>query len=197
MTSPDVIVLDTREALDKTGFLAACARDLRFPDYFGGNWDAFEECLRDFADRPGTTVVVWTGAAGLPEDVRSTALQIFTDVFVDGVDLIVVDDVSAGAPPFMSWAERIPVPNGGVPAATAFWRSLGIDVEDGIHDGPGLTLHLVELDAFAPTVGPMLAVADLPELRRRADAAGLTVTEDGEVLSIADPHGTLISFIAY
>jgi hypothetical protein len=40
---------------DKAGFLAACARDLRFPAHFGANWDAFSDCINDFA---------WETAAG-------------------------------------------------------------------------------------------------------------------------------------
>ena len=34
---------------DKVGFLAACARDLKFPAHFGANWDAFSDCINDFA----------------------------------------------------------------------------------------------------------------------------------------------------
>ncbi len=33
----------------KAEFLARVARDLDFPDYFGHNWDAFADCLGDFA----------------------------------------------------------------------------------------------------------------------------------------------------
>jgi hypothetical protein len=36
-------------ARDKAGFLAACARDLKFPAHFGANWDAFSDCVNDFA----------------------------------------------------------------------------------------------------------------------------------------------------
>ncbi len=34
---------------NKNSFLAACASALHFPDYFGRNWDAFEECLNDLS----------------------------------------------------------------------------------------------------------------------------------------------------
>ena len=42
--------LDGRRLPDKAAFLAALAAGLRFPDYFGGNLDALEECLGDLPD---------------------------------------------------------------------------------------------------------------------------------------------------
>ncbi len=36
----------------KEGFLNGAAAALEFPDYFGHNWDAFEECLTDMSWRP-------------------------------------------------------------------------------------------------------------------------------------------------
>jgi RNAse (barnase) inhibitor barstar len=33
--------------------LRAIAKALRFPDWFGGNWDALEDCLGDLSWRPG------------------------------------------------------------------------------------------------------------------------------------------------
>ena len=33
--------------------LRAIAKALRFPDWFGGNWDALEDCLSDLSWRPG------------------------------------------------------------------------------------------------------------------------------------------------
>lgn len=33
--------------------LRAIAQALRFPDWFGGNWDALEDCLGDLSWRPG------------------------------------------------------------------------------------------------------------------------------------------------
>lgn len=33
----------------KQDLLGLLARGLRFPEFYGGNWDAFEECIRDLS----------------------------------------------------------------------------------------------------------------------------------------------------
>lgn len=43
---------------DKASFLHASARALHFPHYFGRNWDAFADCLRDLAWAPAPAYVV-------------------------------------------------------------------------------------------------------------------------------------------
>jgi RNAse (barnase) inhibitor barstar len=43
-----VAILDGAEADTRAGFFTAIARELRFPDYFGHNWDAVYDCLTDF-----------------------------------------------------------------------------------------------------------------------------------------------------
>jgi hypothetical protein len=47
------------------------SRALRFPDYFGGNWDAFEECIRDLSWFPPGTVVLRHGDVPLADDLAS------------------------------------------------------------------------------------------------------------------------------
>ncbi|MBM3356694.1 MAG: barstar family protein [Betaproteobacteria bacterium] len=75
--------LDATGACDKRDFLAACARDLQFPERFGGNWDALSDCLRDFGWRSAPGYIVrWQGDATLARsgpDAFATALEIFRD----------------------------------------------------------------------------------------------------------------------
>jgi RNAse (barnase) inhibitor barstar len=39
----------------KKQFFAVCAKQLKLPSYFGGNWDALADCVRDFS---------WVSGAG-------------------------------------------------------------------------------------------------------------------------------------
>jgi hypothetical protein len=50
---------------DKAAFLKALGGALRFPDYFGANWDAFYDCLLDLdLDEHGGLLLVLEGASG-------------------------------------------------------------------------------------------------------------------------------------
>lgn len=54
---------------NKEDFLMSIARVMSFPDYFGGNWDALEDCLTD---------LLWVNAKGYViayDDVRAFAVQ--------------------------------------------------------------------------------------------------------------------------
>ena len=44
--------LDGRQIASKSDFLQACAEALGFPSYFGHNWDALEDSLRDLSWAP-------------------------------------------------------------------------------------------------------------------------------------------------
>ncbi|MBU3869392.1 barstar family protein [Streptomyces sp. 4503] len=50
MTGPTLALhLRLDGVTDKDGFLDRCARDLRFPDWYGRNWDALADCLTDLS----------------------------------------------------------------------------------------------------------------------------------------------------
>jgi RNAse (barnase) inhibitor barstar len=63
----------------KNDFLAAAAEVFEFPDYFGGNWDAFFDCLTDLEWQPTGQghLVVWAGWADTDKETFETALEIF------------------------------------------------------------------------------------------------------------------------
>jgi RNAse (barnase) inhibitor barstar len=42
------IELPLQAVANKQQFLAVCAKQLKLPPYFGGNWDALADCVRDF-----------------------------------------------------------------------------------------------------------------------------------------------------
>ena len=43
---------------DKNAFLKTAAKSLRFPDYFGHNWDAFYDCLIELEHDKGEGILV-------------------------------------------------------------------------------------------------------------------------------------------
>ena len=65
------------------GLLTEFARALDFPDYFGHNWDALEECLADLEWLPakGYTLLITDSAHVLPDDEEEyeTFLEILRD----------------------------------------------------------------------------------------------------------------------
>jgi hypothetical protein len=61
--------VDVPAAADKTAMLEAIARAMAFPEWFGANWDALEDCLTDLSWREGEGhVLVIAGASALPGD---------------------------------------------------------------------------------------------------------------------------------
>lgn len=45
----DTVELDLTGVRDKAAFLTVCARSLALPPWFGHNWDALADCLRDLS----------------------------------------------------------------------------------------------------------------------------------------------------
>lgn len=75
--------LDLAGVVDRDAFLKRCAEVFVLPDYFGGNWDALQECLLELAGSgtPGA-VVHWrrgTELAHRAPGVAGTALEILRD----------------------------------------------------------------------------------------------------------------------
>jgi RNAse (barnase) inhibitor barstar len=67
----------------RTGLFAEWAAQLRFPEYFGQNWDALSDCLNDLVAEAPLTVVVDDAAqllADEPPDQLRTLLTILYDI---------------------------------------------------------------------------------------------------------------------
>jgi hypothetical protein len=75
--------VDASRARSKQRFLAAAARAMDFPDWFGANWDAFADCVTDLQWAPADAYVVLLEniqgfARRAPRDFR-TALRILEE----------------------------------------------------------------------------------------------------------------------
>jgi len=87
-TRLDLARVDLTDVQDKDALLERLALALGFPGWFGGNWDALEDCLADFSWRSGEGhVLLFDGHGALTQD-----------------DLGVLLDVLAAAAAY--WAER-------------------------------------------------------------------------------------------
>ena len=51
-------LVDLSHARNVPGFIKAMRRDLQFPEWFGGNLDALNDCLTDFSWRPASGSVI-------------------------------------------------------------------------------------------------------------------------------------------
>ena len=77
---PDVLRLDARRCPDKDDLLEALGEALSFPDYYGINWDALEECLFDLSWWAGPVIVLIEHANVLDRGVLETLVDIWTEV---------------------------------------------------------------------------------------------------------------------
>jgi hypothetical protein len=78
---------DVSGAADKQAFLAALAAALRFPEWFGMNWDALADSLGElWHDEPAGGVLLVDGIdaleAAAPDDLAA-AVDVFRDVAAD------------------------------------------------------------------------------------------------------------------
>jgi RNAse (barnase) inhibitor barstar len=78
----DAIVVSGRHLHGKPAMLEALAEALAFPDWFGGNWDALEDCLTDLSWLDGG-VTLLIDSADLPEAVAPEAWDVLLDILAD------------------------------------------------------------------------------------------------------------------
>ncbi len=77
--------VDGRQVRDKASFLNTIAGAMNFPAYFGRNWDAFEESVRDleWAAAPGYVVLLDAPAQFAQAEPREWAMTL--DIFRNAV----------------------------------------------------------------------------------------------------------------
>lgn len=66
----------------KSAMLEAVSRALAFPDWFGFNWDALEDCLTDLSWHEGAVVLLIEDAA-TPEDKAPEEWGVLLDILAD------------------------------------------------------------------------------------------------------------------
>jgi RNAse (barnase) inhibitor barstar len=74
--------MDGRRLNNKHTMLAALAEALSFPDYFGFNWDAADECLTDLSWHDGDVVLV-IDDAGTPESSAPEDWGVLIELLTD------------------------------------------------------------------------------------------------------------------
>ncbi len=101
--------LDLAETGSKAAFLRTAATAMAFPDYFGGNWDAFYDCVTDLGWRPAPGYLVRVRNTGMlsrrAAPVLAEALDIMAEAAQywrgEGVAFVVLVD-DPGMPAFGS-----------------------------------------------------------------------------------------------
>lgn len=91
-TDPAPAVVDGRACRTRAAFFEEAARVLDFPEYFGRNWDALLDCLRDV----GAVAVIVAHAENLLADEPPTQIAILLDIMAtaasDGLTLTLCTD---------------------------------------------------------------------------------------------------------
>jgi RNAse (barnase) inhibitor barstar len=78
----DILRLDARRYHDKDALLEAIGQILHFPDYYGMNWDALEECLLDLSWWAGPVIVLIEHADALERGTLTTLVDIWNQAAV-------------------------------------------------------------------------------------------------------------------
>jgi hypothetical protein len=92
-----VVVIDGRRCATKASLLAELAAALHFPTWFGRNWDALVDCLRDAVPATGSGLALVIShprlvGAGEPEaDVLATLTSIVDDLAAEGTRVMLAE----------------------------------------------------------------------------------------------------------
>lgn len=70
--------VELRGRAEKTAILDALAAALAFPRWFGGNWDALEDCLTDFSWREADGYVIALAGVDAPGDDLGILIDILS-----------------------------------------------------------------------------------------------------------------------
>lgn len=70
-------VLDGRTLTNKKSLMRALGEALSFPDYFGGNWDALEECLSDCSWLDGAITIHVIHSDSMAPDLLEPLCEVF------------------------------------------------------------------------------------------------------------------------
>ncbi|AZV42996.1 ribonuclease inhibitor Barstar [Peribacillus asahii] len=80
-----VAMIDGQKCRNKKSFFKEFAKKLKFPDYFGDNWDAFDECLNDLEWLDAEQYVLFIENFNLIFENDEKNLEIFLNILVDTV----------------------------------------------------------------------------------------------------------------
>lgn len=69
--------------MSKTVLLTSIAAQLKFPEYFGNNWDALEQCIRDLSWLPSGRVVAKHADIPLVGDPKEAS--VYASILADAV----------------------------------------------------------------------------------------------------------------
>ncbi len=72
--------LDGRMLRDKVSLLSAIGQALHFPEYYGANWDALEECLSDLSWHEGPVQLLIIHVESIPAELVETLEDLFAEV---------------------------------------------------------------------------------------------------------------------
>ena len=78
-------LVDLSRARNVPGFIKALKRDLHFPDWFGNNLDALNDCLTDFSWHPAPGYVIVLGGSEMLH-ATPTSLATLNEVLSCAVD---------------------------------------------------------------------------------------------------------------